>query len=259
VVPKRSMRDCDIEQREQCAWPSAPAGRGRWGRGPAARRPSRAPASAQDLSLSGAFPGCVLAGRARDDQLVGPARLTVAVRWGPGLTLRGGTRIARPGHRQAKAIGGAGWRERCVKLDAGLWDSAPAARRVMDAMTDATLQSDLEAAANLYAPDAVIVTPDQGELRGREQIIQYLKEINDAFPITALNRPTNMSRATLRLTKGTLSGRIPRRCPCPPGRAFRQGGKAPRLRYRDGPERGHHQPPVLLRPDGPPWPARVGA
>ena len=53
------------------------------------------------------------------------------------------------------------------------------ARRVMDAMTDATLQSDLEAAANLYAPDAVAVTPDQGELRGREQIIQYLKEIND--------------------------------------------------------------------------------
>ena len=56
------------------------------------------------------------------------------------------------------------------------------ARRVMDAMTDATLQSDLEAAADLYAPDAVIVTPDQGELRGREQIVEYLKEINDAFP-----------------------------------------------------------------------------
>jgi len=41
-------------------------------------------------------------------------------------------------------------------------------------------------------------------------------------PITAMNRPTNTSRATPRLTKGTLSGRIPRRCPCPPGRALRQ-------------------------------------
>jgi uncharacterized protein len=47
-------------------------------------------------SLSGIFAGCVLAGRAGDIQLMGPARLTVAVRWGPGLTLRCGTRMARP-------------------------------------------------------------------------------------------------------------------------------------------------------------------
>jgi ketosteroid isomerase-like protein len=53
---------------------------------------------------------------------------------------------------------------------------------VMDAVTEAAFQMDLEAAANLYAPDAVMVTPDQGELRGREQIIGYLKQFNDAFP-----------------------------------------------------------------------------
>jgi ketosteroid isomerase-like protein len=56
------------------------------------------------------------------------------------------------------------------------------ARQVMDAVTEAVFQKDLEAAANLYAPDAVMATPDQGELRGREQIIGYLKQFNDAFP-----------------------------------------------------------------------------
>lgn len=56
------------------------------------------------------------------------------------------------------------------------------ARQVMDAVTEAVVQKDLQAAANLYAPDAVMVTPDQGEVRGREQIIEYLKQFNDAFP-----------------------------------------------------------------------------
>jgi hypothetical protein len=51
--------------------------------------------------LSGTFAGCVLAGRARDDQLMGPARVTVAVRWGPGLTVRCGTLVARSARTEA--------------------------------------------------------------------------------------------------------------------------------------------------------------
>ena len=43
------------------------------------------------------------------------------------MTLGCGTRMARPGHRQATAMDGTGWPEPCVKLDPGLWDSAPAA------------------------------------------------------------------------------------------------------------------------------------
>jgi hypothetical protein len=34
----------------------------------------------------------------------------------------------------------------------------------------------------MYAPDSVAVTPDQGEVRGREQIVQYLMQFADAFP-----------------------------------------------------------------------------
>jgi hypothetical protein len=46
---------------------------------------------------------------------------------GTGIDPSSGTRMAPPGHRRTKAIGGAGWRERWLKLGAGPWDSAPAA------------------------------------------------------------------------------------------------------------------------------------
>lgn len=136
------------------------------------------------------------------------------------------------------------------------------ARRVMDAMTDATLRSDLEAAANLYAPDAVIVTPDQGELRGREQIVGYLKEISDAFPDNSYEPAYKHESGDTAIDEGYFVG-TKYRAAVPAHRAERsgnrQGGKGPHLRHRDGPERGHHQPPVLLRPGGPPWPTRVAA
>jgi ketosteroid isomerase-like protein len=56
------------------------------------------------------------------------------------------------------------------------------ARKMMDAVTEAVFRKDLEAAAKLYAPDAVAITPDAGEVRGREQIIQYFRQFLDAFP-----------------------------------------------------------------------------
>src|SRR5829696_1933762 len=54
-----------------------------------------------------------------DDQLTGPARLTVAVRWRPGLTVRCGTRMARPGR---PALG-----ETCL-AGLGAWSSGAHAR-----------------------------------------------------------------------------------------------------------------------------------
>jgi hypothetical protein len=50
----------------------------------------------ENTSLSGISGGCVHAGRAGDDQLIGGVELTVVVRWVPGLPVRCGTRVARP-------------------------------------------------------------------------------------------------------------------------------------------------------------------
>ena len=64
------------------------------------------------------------------------------------------------------------------------------AREVMDRITDAYFSKDMDAAAKLYAPDAVAVAPDAGELRGRDQIVAWSKELFDAFP-DATYEPVN--------------------------------------------------------------------
>ena len=55
------------------------------------------------------------------------------------------------------------------------------ARRVFDRMTAAVLNHDVEALAGVYAADAVASSPE-GEIRGRDQIVAYLKQFLDAFP-----------------------------------------------------------------------------
>lgn len=57
------------------------------------------------------------------------------------------------------------------------------AREVMDRLTEALTSSpDLKAVAELYAPDAVAVTPDGGKIHGRDHIVEYWRQMTDAIP-----------------------------------------------------------------------------
>jgi ketosteroid isomerase-like protein len=57
------------------------------------------------------------------------------------------------------------------------------AREVMDRLTEAlTTKQDLKAIAELYAEDAVAITPDGGEIHGRDNIVEYWREMTDAVP-----------------------------------------------------------------------------
>jgi steroid delta-isomerase-like uncharacterized protein len=56
------------------------------------------------------------------------------------------------------------------------------AREVLDRLTDAVFRKDWEAVARLYAADAVVVTPDAGEIRGNEEVAAWYGEFLDAFP-----------------------------------------------------------------------------
>jgi uncharacterized protein (TIGR02246 family) len=56
------------------------------------------------------------------------------------------------------------------------------AREVMDRLTAALDAHDVNAAAECYATDAIAVTPDQGEIRGREAIAEYLRQLTETFP-----------------------------------------------------------------------------
>jgi predicted ester cyclase len=57
------------------------------------------------------------------------------------------------------------------------------ARELLDRMTEfAVEQHDVERAMDLYADDAVVSTPDVGELRGRDRIAEYWHGFIDGFP-----------------------------------------------------------------------------
>src|SRR5215218_4059066 len=53
------------------------------------------------------------------------------------------------------------------------------AREVMDRITTALSETkDFKAAAECYSTDAVAVTPDQGEITGRDVIVEYLRQFS---------------------------------------------------------------------------------
>ncbi|MGH3344752.1 MAG: ester cyclase [Carbonactinosporaceae bacterium] len=80
------------------------------------------------------------------------------------------------------------------------------AREVMDRLTEAIFKKDLDTAASLYASDAVAVTPDQGELNGREQIVEYLRGFVDACPDAAYESIQQHESGNVAIDEGYLVG-----------------------------------------------------
>jgi ketosteroid isomerase-like protein len=91
----------------------------------------------------------------------------------------------------------------------------------------------MEAAANLYAPDAVMATPDQGELRGREQIIGYLKQFNDAFPDNSYEPAYAHESGDTAIDEGYFVGTNTAPLPLPTGEELPATGKQVRVRACD--------------------------
>ena len=56
------------------------------------------------------------------------------------------------------------------------------AREAMDRLTAAITTADSAAIAEVYAEDAVAVTPDGGELHGRDDITAYWRQMSQAVP-----------------------------------------------------------------------------
>ena len=107
------------------------------------------------------------------------------------------------------------------------------ARRAMDAVTEAVLKGDAEDLANLYAPDAVAVTPDEGELRGRDQIIRYLKQFADAFPDAQFESLYKHESGSTAIDEGFFTGTNTAPLATPTGVSIPATGKQVRLRECD--------------------------
>ncbi len=122
------------------------------------------------------------------------------------------------------------------------------AREVMDRMTETMMSQDFEALGELYASDAVAVTPDQGEVRGREQIVQYLKQFIDAFPDLQYESLHAHESGNTAIDEGLVVGTNTQPLPMPNGDSLPPTGKQIRVRsvdVSDGRQRCDHRPPLL--------------
>ncbi len=107
------------------------------------------------------------------------------------------------------------------------------AREVLDRFNDAFLRGDLEAAANCYAEDAVAVSPDEGELHGRERIMQYHRELLAAFSDADYEFLNRYEAGDTAIDEGYFVGTNTAELPLPDGRTVAATGIRVRLRECD--------------------------
>ena len=78
-----------------------------------------------------------------------------------------------------------------------------------------------------------MATPDQGELRGREQIIGYLKQFNDAFPDNSYEPAYAHESGDTAIDEGYFVGTNTAPLPLPTGEELPATGKKVRVRACD--------------------------
>jgi ketosteroid isomerase-like protein len=82
------------------------------------------------------------------------------------------------------------------------------AREVMDRLTEAlTTRPDLKVIAELFAKDAVAVTPEAGELHGRDEIVEYWRQMTDAIPEATYESVHSFEIGTTAVDEGFFKGR----------------------------------------------------
>jgi ketosteroid isomerase-like protein len=112
-------------------------------------------------------------------------------------------------------------------------DTMGDAREAMDRVTAAVIGQDFAAAAACYAEDAVAVTPDQGEIRGREAIIEYLRQQAEVFPDSSYESVQKHESGNVAIDEGYFTGTHTAPLPLPSGDTVPPTGKQIRVRACD--------------------------
>lgn len=108
------------------------------------------------------------------------------------------------------------------------------AREVMDRLTEAlTEHPDLKVIAELYAEDAVAYTPDEGEIRGRDNIVEYWRQMTEAVPEARFDSLHSYEVGDTAIDEGTFSGRNTGPLALPTGDSLPATGKEVRIRGVD--------------------------
>lgn len=107
------------------------------------------------------------------------------------------------------------------------------AREVMDRLTTAMSAKDKETLAKCYAVDAVAFTPDQGEIKGREGITQYLYEFWDAMPDVRYEYADKHEAGDVAIDEGYVIGTNTGPLVLATGESLQPSGKQVRVRSCD--------------------------
>ncbi|MFD9035708.1 ester cyclase [Streptomyces sp. NPDC059567] len=109
------------------------------------------------------------------------------------------------------------------------------ARTVMDRLTEAMTTSDPDgkAIADLYAEDAVAITPDVGEVRGRDAIVEYLRTMTDSVPEATYTSLNKYEIGDTAIDEGIFSGRNTGPILLPTGETLPPTGKEVSIRGVD--------------------------
>lgn len=106
------------------------------------------------------------------------------------------------------------------------------AREVMDRFTEALTGTDLKAAMECFAEDAVAVTPD-GEVRGRESIGEYWRQMTDALPDSTYESTYTHESGDTAIDEGYFAGRNTGPLVLPSGESLEPTQKEVRVRGCD--------------------------
>ncbi|GAA4066220.1 SgcJ/EcaC family oxidoreductase [Streptomyces shaanxiensis] len=107
------------------------------------------------------------------------------------------------------------------------------AREVMDRLTEAITTADSKTIAELYAQDAVAVTPDGGELHGRDDIATYWRAMTEAVPDGSYESVHSYEVGNTAIDEGFFSGRNTGPIQLPTGETLAPTQKEIRIRGVD--------------------------
>ena len=107
------------------------------------------------------------------------------------------------------------------------------ARELMDRITEGVMSGDADALKAVYAPDAVIETPDAGSVRGHDAIIDYLMQFAKAFPDASWESVHEHETADAAVDEGYFVGTHTGPLTAPTGETIEPTGKRVRLRACD--------------------------
>jgi ketosteroid isomerase-like protein len=107
------------------------------------------------------------------------------------------------------------------------------ARDIMDRVTQAAMSGDVETLRGLYAEEAVIETPDQGTITGRDAIVEWISGFQKAFPDLTYEPLNEYEIGNTAIDEGAISGTHTGPLEAPTGETVPPTGKRVRVRETD--------------------------